>query len=210
MYSAKNHNGLSGFFDPLIDMWYGLTTSETAQIGDMVHSFPEVLDQAISDWAKFKIAYKNQLISQDQLKIIMDWFLEFPQLWETVRPSFESTEVLNDPELVRKADNFVERFQPELMKMQLGLATIIIGSVIIAAALGVGAAIWGIGYIKKQNNITMIIEGATAGKISEDVLREAVKQEAGIMSAVGGSIGTLVLVAGAVLLAPRIMKMIKK
>ncbi len=57
----------------------------------------------------------------------------------------------------------------------MGFPPVIIAGVLIVG--GIAAALWAGGYIKKQMNISRMIEGVTAGRISESVLQEAIKEK---------------------------------
>jgi len=84
-----------------------------------------------------------------------------------------------------------------LSTRSLGIAPAVIAGVLIVG--GAAAALWAIGYIKRQSNISRMIDGVTAGAIPSEVLVEAVKaeQDSGLFAGLAGAIGPLALVAAA-------------
>lgn len=149
-----------------------LNVFQERDLQTVVNKFPQIFDQAVEDYAKFKVGLDYGLFEDDQVEDVLDWFKEFPKLWETIRPSFESNVVFTD-----KVDSWVARLKKGSSENGLGIAPLIIAGVAIAALFGVGGAIWAIGYAKKQTNVSRMIEGVTAGKIPSDVLQNAIKAE---------------------------------
>jgi len=200
------------------------SASEAEQIRSVVSDFPVILDRAIEDWAKYKVAVKVGVFTPrvpyvlppeliDQQDQILDWFSEFPRLWETIRPNFvmtpEGTSLSRVSPIVGKADNFVARLKSETVDSGLGaVPIIIIAGVLIAGLLGVAGAIWAIGYVKKQANISGIIDEVVAGRVSEDVLRQAIEQEqsGGMFAGLGNFAKWVAIAIGAALVLPLVFK----
>ena len=74
-----------------------------------------------------------------------------------------------------------------------------------------GGAIWAVGYVKKQNNISRIIDEVTAGRISPAILQEAVKQErGGFFSDIKGVSENLLLIGALGIGAYFVLPMLRK
>lgn len=180
------------------------------EIQVVVRNFPYILDRAIEDWAKFKVGAKAGLfevssIARRDKQEILEWFAGFPRLWETVRPNFVMTPggllITHVSDVVAKADRFVEKLAAYPSNKQLGIAPLIIAGVLIAGALGLSGVFWAIGYVKKQRNVSNLIDGVVAGKISPDILEQAIRAEQSV--GIFGDIGSLlkvILVGGVVLM----------
>lgn len=186
---------------------FGPTQDE--QIVSMVHTFPDVLNQAIRDYATFKIAVENGLMSQGQINTVSEWFSQFPRLWETVKPNFmPKTESgaysSRRSAFYDKAETFVAKLGANAEKPNgLGIAVIVIAGIAIAAAFGIGGAIWAVGYVKEQNNISRLISGVTSKTIPPDILRKAIEaEEQSIMGDIGDTAKWLVIAAGLALTFP--------
>lgn len=188
-----------------------LTATQQAQIRNIVADFPGILLQAKTDWAKFKAGVNAGLFpsnSADRRNII-NWFAEFPKLWDGIKPNFNTT--VNgtlaeyDAAVINSAETFVNklRSEPEIAN-QLGIAPLIIAGILIAAAFGIGGVIWAIGYLQKQSNISHLIDGVVAGKIPSDVLEDAIKKEneGGILSDMTGLLKWAAIGAALYLLYP--------
>jgi len=200
------------------------SASEAEQIRSVVSDFPVILDRAIEDWAKYKAAVKVGVFTPqvpyvlppeliDQQDRILDWFSDFPRLWETIRPNFvvtpEGAPLSRVSPIVDKADNFVSRLKSETVDSGLGAVPIIIvAGVLIAGLLGVAGAIWAIGYVKKQANISGIIDEVVAGRVSEDVLSRAIEQEqsGGMFAGLGNFAKWVAIAIGAALVLPLVFK----
>lgn len=194
--------------------WFGGTPSadKQKQIAAMVVNFPATFDRAVKDWAKFKVGVKAGLFTQAQQQETIEWFREFPKLWETVRPNFVTQRTAAGAYLpmgpvgfADKVDKWVARLGGSVNTPGLGLAPIIIAGVIIAGALGLAGAFWAVAYIQRQSVISEMIEQVTAGKLSESVLNTALANEAGFMSPIGeigGVIKWLALGLAAYLILP--------
>lgn len=198
---------MNGFMDI-----FGFGRSEEQEIAQMVREFPRVLDQAIVDFAKFKLAVRGGRVTASQFDEISEWFYAFPKLWETVRPSYEPQPPRTDQlAFYEKASAFARKMTTAQNSTSgLGVASIIIAGVAIAAVMGVGGAIWAVGYTQKQRNISEMIDLVADKQLPVSVLQEAIKQEE--MSLIGGFGDTakwVVIAIGAVLGFPLIRRIIK-
>lgn len=163
---------------------------ETQAARDAFFRFPDIYKQARIDWAKFKIGRAQGLFTAEQAREVLSWFRDFPRLWESLRPNWSE----NISEVQRRFAGHVDGFVSELRMSGgsgLGLAPLVIAGVLIVG--GIAAALWAGGYIKKQFNLSRMIDGVTAGHISEDVLREAVEKEPGLFAGVSGAIKWIVI-----------------
>jgi len=170
-----------------------LLPSQELELQQLVAAFPATLDTAIADWAKFKAGADRKLFTRDEKKRILDWYSEFPKLWETIKPNFEVVPgsygmiSTHKYETKQKAQAFVDKLTGEVadQQQQLGIAFIVIAGILIAAAFGVAGAAWAIGYMQKQKNISRMIDEVTAGNLPADVLKDAVEKEnAGLFSGI--------------------------
>ena len=200
------------------------SASQEADIKKLLATFPDVLDQAIADYAKLKagLAYslknQTQLFTADQLNTITAWFVKFPDLWDTLAPNYEGSTGDATADQYRasvkaKAEAFVRKLRSDtVINPGLGvLPFIIIAGVIIAGLLGVGAAIWAIGYVQQQRNVSAMIDGVVAGKIPADVLDQAITQEQTNTVGQIGDILKYAVIAGAlVLLWPMLSNLFSK
>jgi hypothetical protein len=187
--------------------------SDEQQIADMVGTFPAVLDQAVRDYAKFKVAVKSGTVSQTEHQEIAEWFYQFPRLWETIKPNFEprtqsgvySSRRAN---FYEKADNFSKRISGDQKSASgLGIGVILVAGILIAAAFGIGGAIWAVGYVKKQNNISRLIQEVADKRIPASVLQQAIKEEqSSLLGGVGDYLQWGVIAAGIVLAWPLLKK----
>lgn len=163
---------------------------ETQAARDAFFRFPDIFEQARVDWAKFRIGRAQGLFTAEQAKEVLAWYRDFPRLWETLRPNWAE----NPSPTQRRFAEHVDRFVYNLRAARgsgLGLAPLIIAGVVIVG--GIASALWAGGYVKKQFNVSRLIEGVTAGHISESVLKEAVKEEPGLFGDVSGLIKWLVI-----------------
>jgi len=197
-----------------------LTKSQEADLQKTVANFPAILKQAHIDWAKFKAGVDAGLFAPNssERREVINWFSGFPKLWEGIKPNFEvkSGDGRIDAELsnVRQdADAFVSRLrtEPEVIN-SLAIAPLVIAGILIAAALGIGGCIWAIGYVKKQSNISRLIDNVVAGKIPATVLDNAIAQENASPSILGGFTDLLKWAAigtGLVLVFPLVQSLLK-
>lgn len=201
--------------------FFGGTPSADQQkaIAAMVVDFPKTFDRAVKDWAKFKVGVNQGLFTQAQRQETLEWFREFPKLWETVRPNFVMQRTASGTYLpigpvgfADKVDKWVARLQGSVNTPGLALAPLIIAGVIIAGALGLAGAFWAVAYIKRQSVISEMIDQVTAGKLSESVLNTALANEASFMSPIGeigGVVKWLALGLAAYLILPVLADMLK-
>lgn len=173
----------------------------------VVAVFPSTFERALSDWAKFKAGVSRGLFAGSSRKEVLDWYRDFPKLWETIRPNFVKTVRTDqgsmiDPtyvSLVGRVDRFVQSLGADLSGNQLGLAPLIIGGIIIAGGLGIAAASWAISYLAKQANVSKLIEEVTAGRISPDILAAAIETERTLTNPISDFTGVIKwVVAGAI------------
>ncbi len=197
--------GLNQWIDKNIPTEYtgtAITETQKAELAALVASFPQIFHQATADWAKFKIGVAAGLFTYDQKQTIGDWFTKFPQLWQTIRPNWE---YLPTGTVSTHRAAFKETVDAWITKLtgtgpigggRLGIAPLIIAGILIAGLFGIGGAIWAIGYVKKQANVTKLIDGVVAGKIPADVLKDAIdkEQSSGLFGDIKG-----ILIAGAVI-----------
>lgn len=190
------------------------------ELKDMIAQFPSVFERAVNDWATYKAALGLIDIPANQRVEVESWYREFPRLWETVRDNWTmalpgGTFSSRKLAFAKKVDSWVDSLQadPVYRGTGLGIAPLIIAGIAIAAAFGVGGAIWAIGYVKKQNNVSRIIGEVTAGRIPAAVLEKAVSQQrGGFFADIAGAGSDLLLLSavgvGLWLLAPTIRRSI--
>ncbi|MHC4645186.1 MAG: hypothetical protein ACYTBJ_06775 [Planctomycetota bacterium] len=194
-----------------------MSQKNTKEIAALVPEFPRIYAQARADWVKFKLGLDRSLFSELEIRQIVEWYQDFPTLWQAIRPNWELRSDAHPQKdaidkFVRDVDAWSETISraPELSG--LGIAPLIIAGILIAGALGIGGAIWAVGYVKKQNNVSAIIEATVAGQLPPEVLNDAIKADSA-----GGFLGNiksilmLTLVGGAVfMLWPQISGLLKK
>lgn len=164
---------------------------ETEAARDAFFRFPDIFQQAKVDWIKFKLGRAQGLFSAEQTRDVLNWFRDFPRLWETLRSNWSESTAESQRRFAVLVDTFVSELKSPSMTFGLGIAPLVIAGVLIVG--GVAAALWAGGYVKKQFNLSRMIEGVTAGHISEDVLREAVEKEPGLFAGVSGMIKWIVI-----------------
>ena len=164
---------------------------ETEAAREAFYRFPDIYQQAKIDWVKFKLGRAQGLFSAEQTRDVLDWFRDFPRLWETLRSNWSESTAESQRRFAAHVDIFVSELRMRNGLSGLGLGPIIIAGVLIVG--GVAAALWAGGYVKKQFNLSRMIDGVTAGRISEDVLREAVEKEPGLFAGVSGMIKWVVI-----------------
>lgn len=178
---------------------------------DIVVNFPALFDQAQGDWAKFKIGVARGLFSADQKAAVLDWYRDFPRLWESIKPNFEDTMLeatgSYNVTFVPKVDAWVKGLKGDKVFTGLGLAPVVVAGVLVVG--GIAVALWAVGYIKRQANIAKIVDGVTKGQIPASVLSEAIQAEKD--SSIVGQFGDIFKYAAIGLalwfLAPPIIKM---
>jgi hypothetical protein len=186
----------------------------TADVEKAVMDFPVTFERARADWAKFKAGYQAKLFTSAQIKSALDWYREFPKLWETVRPSFEDVMLEKtgsvNVNFVPTVDAWVKSLGADpIVREGLGFAPVVIGAVLIAG--GIAAGLWAVGYIKRQSNISAMIDAVVAGKLPASVLQDAINKESetDFFGDIGGilkwlAVGTVIFFAG-----PPLLKMLQ-
>lgn len=159
-------------------------TYTQADIAELTFQFPKAFDQARVDWAKFKAGTRASLFTPDQTKAILAYYADFPKLWEIVRPNwFITPQGKPTPDFAVKyakiVDSWIATMAQERQDLGLGIAPLIIAGILIAAAFGVAGALWAVGYVKQQQNISTMISSVVDGKLPVSVLADAIKQEQG-------------------------------
>lgn len=168
------------FMPPEVAIWGAEQTLnwwDEQKVKNLLPRFPGVFGSAVADWAKFRAGIDAGLFTPQQRKETLDWFRGFPKLWESIRPNYSGEKNRSYQESV---DRFVDSLtgDPLYKNTGLGVASVIIAGVLIAG--GAAAALWAVGYIQKQANISSMIDGVVAGKLSPDVLKKAIEvQESG-------------------------------
>jgi hypothetical protein len=158
-----------------------ITDAQGYAIRQLPDDFPTVLRKARVDYQLFKAGLEAGLFQQtDDTKKIIKWFRSFPRYWEALRPNFEYTPSgtisTHRAAIVDEADSFVRELgtNPTIAN-SLAIAPLIIAGVLIAAVAGVAGAIWAIGYVKEQNNLSNIIDLTVRGKLPPEILAQAMK-----------------------------------
>lgn len=173
--------------------WYNpaswFSSSEEQEIADLVEKFPAALAKAKRDWAKFKVGVKAGVFSREQYDDALAWFVNFPKLWETIRPNFDPVEAGYMGRSVsefrrgvlKEADAFVAKLRgtPEFKNLGFVVTATIVAGILIAGIFGAAGAIWAVGYLKKQNNVSNMIDEVTAGRLPPEVLKKAVAEDSG-------------------------------
>ena len=164
-----------GGFDPIIaglaipavlNFW------DKKKIESLIPDFPDIFDRAVIDFAKFKVGVGAGLFTTGQQNEIVNWYADFPQLWETIRLNFIKTP--EGREWGGKVDDFVGRIRA-YKSSGLGLVPVVVAGVVIVG--GIAAGMWAVVYMQKQANLSNMIEQVTVGKIPAAVLVEAIKAE---------------------------------
>jgi len=175
-----------------------LTYTQEKEIVNLVHNFEDTFYRARRDWAKYKAGMQYNLFPVNKQREILEWYAEFPKLWEMIRLNWEASD-LGPPspaniEFADEVNSWIKKLSSELNTGEgLGFvfsttALIIAG---ILAAGGTVGVIWGISYLKKQNNLSKLIDATVSGQVPPDILEQAIKNEesggffGGIKSAVG-------------------------
>jgi uncharacterized membrane protein len=188
------------------------------EVADLTFQFPKAFQQAQVDWAKIKLGLKYSLFSDPTvLSQALDFYHDFAKLWEIVRPNFFVTPQGNPApdhavKYAKTVDAWIATMNRDRLESGLGIAPLIIAGILIAGAFGVAGAVWAVGYLKKQANISALISGVVDGKVPVEVLETAIKQEQTI-----GTFGGLLdlfkwgaVVLGLYLVVPVIKDVVKK
>lgn len=146
---------------------------EEQEFKKLIPNFPEVFKQAKRDWARLIAGVQSGLFTKEQIDQALEWFQEFPQLWETIRPNFIKT-----PEGLQFGGD-VDDFIGKMMKSSvyrsgqgLGIIPILVAGVLLVG--GVAAGLWAIAYMNEQKNVSRMIDEVTAGNLPPEVLEKAV------------------------------------
>lgn len=187
---AIDHRQL-GFIDPVTVTaveYLTLNYFDEQKVKALVDDFPAIFEQAKRDWNKFKAGAEYGAFTPEQRDEILGWFIEFPQLWESIRPNFIKTPA--GLEWSGQVDDFVGQIKRNdyYKSTGLGLPAAVIAGVFVVG--GVAAALWAIAYIKRQANLSKLIDQVTAGKVPADVLAKAVEPDrSGILGNIGAVTG---------------------
>lgn len=173
-----------------------LSVFDQVALKGIVTNFPNIFDRAVEDFARFKVGQDAHLFTDGEVREVVDWYTELPELWEKIRINWVEGRVPEKLEFSGRVDDFIgklRRYPP--VAQGLGVPVAVIAGVLIVG--GVAAALWAVNYIKRQQNISRIINGVVAGKISESTLAEAIKAEQGTGLFAGvKDIGKLLLFGG--------------
>jgi len=176
------------------------------KVKNLLPSFPGVFGSAVADWAKFKEGVVAGLFTVLQKREVLEWFREFPKLWETLRPNYMKDE--NNLAYVQSVDRFVDGLtgDPVYKNTGLGLAPALIAGVLIVG--GAAAALWAVQYIQEQRNISRMIDGVVAGKLSPEILAKAIdaQKAGGLFGGVSDLFKWIALGGLAMLILPRVWK----
>jgi len=173
----------------------------------LVRDFPAIFGKAVKDWSTFRAGLDADLFSLKQQETVYEWYREFPRLWDTIKPNFSPT-VRTDHGSVLMPGNkaFYDTVEAWVVKLRTDLAprglgqVIIIAGIIIAAIAGIAGALWAVGYIKEQNNVSNMINETVAGKLPPTILEEYYKQDRSTLPSPGevlsgvANLGTLALI----------------
>ena len=188
-----------------------------AEITELVRSFPAVFETAVSDWAKYQAVLLTGKLEPWKREQITAWFYEFPRFWATIRPNWEqqpdgSPATIAQRRFAEKVNRWIIRLRgyPEMATAPgLGVATIIIAGILIAAAATAAGAVWAVGYVQEQRNISNMIDQVAKGALPASVLKEAVREaKSSIFGGLGnlGTFGSVLLIAGLLFLVPIVFK----
>ena len=170
-----------------------LTSSQEAELVELVQKFGTSFLLAQKDWATFKAGVSAGLFSSTQRNTVTAWFKDFPAFWDTLKLNFQDPQWISggittatrpgtlsvrDTGFSLEVDIWVSKLRAQTSN-GLGIIPvfIVIAGIIIAGLLGTGAALWALGYFKKQDGIHDLIEGVVAGKVPPTVLDNAIKAE---------------------------------
>jgi len=198
-------------------LFTGASEAHYNAYADVVEQYPSLLDDAVDSWAKYKVGLKYGLFTSGERSQIESQFDGWPKLWSAVRPNYEAGGAYNSPDVVRRSESFVGVLTNDLhvtgidvtppLSGGLGVAPIIVAGVLVAGIIGLAGVLWSIGYIKKQGNVSRLIEETVSGNLSESVLTAAVAEEKNSWFDTIGNMVTLgILAVGVYLFWPQIKK----
>lgn len=175
----------------------GLSWWDKQKVQRLVPDFPGIFERAVVDFVKFKTGVARGLFTDQQQAEVMAWYLEFPELWETIRLNFIKTD--EGLEFGGRVDDFIGRLRKSEVyrSSTLGLAPAIIAGIVIAG--GVAAGLWAVSFVQRQANVSKMIDRVTAGSLPPEVLVEAMKaeQSSGLFAGIGHIGRTIAFAAAA-------------
>ena len=186
-----------------------------AEIQELVRAFPAVFETAVADWAKYQAALLTGKVEPWKREKIHAWFYQFPRFWATIRPNWEqqpdgSAPTFAQKQFAEKVNRWIIRLRgyPEMAAAPgLGIAPLIVAGVLIAAAATAAGAVWAVGYVQEQRNISNMIDQVAKGALPASVLKEAVQEaKSRIFGGLGdlGAFGGVLLIAGLLVLVPTV------
>lgn len=174
----------------------GLNWWDREKVKALVPKFPGLFEQAVIDFAKLKVGVERNLFTPGQITTAMNWFSDFPQLWETIRLNFIKTD--EGRAFGGRVDDFCGSIKKSpLYRADLGLGPVVIAGVLIVG--GVAAGMWAVVYMQKQANLSKMIDRVTTGALPPEVLVEAIKaqQSVGLFGDLTSLVAPLALTAAA-------------
>jgi hypothetical protein len=172
-----------------------LSPEQERLIVEMADLYGARMQIAIWDWAVYKKGVEYGLFNAGQRTQVENFFRQWPKAWALLRPHFDVPERLH---ILKAADRFSDRIEKHfgitgqdsfryLISLEplesasisgLGIAPLlVIAGIALLAVLGVTGALWAIGYWKEQDNVTLLIDGVTRGKIDPAILSDAINNE---------------------------------
>jgi len=200
-----------------------VSPSQMVQLQSLVDGFPAVLERAVEDWAKFKVAVQADLLSFKEKMNIVDWFGHFPEHWRMIRPNFTMTSEglmkTHTPEIVAAADRFVAKLSGDKWTYVSGLRGLgvpvllpiaVIGGILIAGAYTISRVLQEVGYIREQGNVSRKLALVETHEASADILTETIKAEkASVFGEISDLFKYALLGAGLYLLWPFFTRLVK-
>lgn len=197
-----------------------VSQSQMVDLQSLVTGFPAVLERAVEDWAKFKVAVQADLLSFSEKMSVVNWFSHFPEHWQMIRPNFTMTPEgllkAHTPKIVAQADRFVAKLSeggsasPGLGVPAVLLPIAIIGGILIAGAYTISRVLQEVGYIRQQANVSRKLALVESHEASADILTETINAE---KASVFGEISDLFKYAlvgvGVYLLWPLLTRLVK-
>ena len=221
------HNGLgTPDFDVTLpqsgfDISGMISEAQQYAIRQLPNDFPAILYQAKKDYYTLKAGLAAGVVpASADTNTAIEWFADFPRLWEALRPNFVYDPQYNSglmsahTDATRQAaDDFVgELGSDPVIAQRLGIAPLLIVGILVAGVAGVAGIIWALGYVKQQNNISSIIDKVAAGKLPPDVLEKAIDQagqNTGPLADLGSILKWGAIAVVAVMVLPSVMSMFR-